>query len=320
MTRRRWTPPRHRRGGTVAADRGKQRPPRAQQWWRPRGGRGRCAAGRRRPARGRDRRVSSARDENQRMQAHIAELERALSQGKNGAQQQVVQLQQQLAQTEQQLAESRQQLEQAQRAVAEAQQAAQAAPQPQEQAPGAANMEHHAQAVQVLALAQQTADQHLAQSKAEAERLLAEAQNHSETTVTSAGSRPSGPWPRPRAGRSSSTKERRSGRAHHPGRRAAGRDDHRPVRAAQGGARAAGRGVADVRARVPHPAQELPRVAAARPGRERQHRAGPERRHGRRAGLITLRSTSLQRSAGVTRDGGARPAPFGAGLPHSGAD
>ena len=47
------------------------------------------------------------------MQAHIGELERALSQGKNGAQQQVVQLQQQLAQTEQQLAESRQQLEQA---------------------------------------------------------------------------------------------------------------------------------------------------------------------------------------------------------------
>jgi DivIVA domain-containing protein len=129
--------------------------------------------------------LNATREENQRMQSHIGELERALSQGKNGAQQQVVQLQQQLAQTEQQLAESRQQLEGAQRAVAEAQAAQQAAPAAAPQT-GAPNMEHHAQAVQVLALAQQTADQHLAQSKAEAERLLSEAQTNSETTIGSA--------------------------------------------------------------------------------------------------------------------------------------
>jgi DivIVA domain-containing protein len=128
--------------------------------------------------------LNAARDENQRMQAHIGELERALSQGKNGAQQQVVQLQQQLAQTEQQLAESRGQLEGAQRAVAEAQQAAQAAPQPAESA--SPNMEHHAQAVQMLALAQQTADQHMAQSKSEADRLVAEAQSNSEAALSAA--------------------------------------------------------------------------------------------------------------------------------------
>jgi DivIVA domain-containing protein len=126
--------------------------------------------------------LNSTRDENQRMQAHIAELERALSQGNDGAQQQVVALQQQLAQTEQSLAESRGQLEQAQRAVAEAQQARAASP----EGGGGATMDHHVQAVQVLALAQQTADQHLAQSKAEAERMLAEATSHSENTVNTA--------------------------------------------------------------------------------------------------------------------------------------
>jgi DivIVA domain-containing protein len=126
--------------------------------------------------------LNSTRDENQRMQAHIAELERALSQGNDGAQQQVVALQQQLAQTEQQLAESRGQLEQAQRALAEAQQARAASP----EGAGGAGMDHHVQAVQVLALAQQTADQHLAQSKAEAERMLAEATSHSESTINSA--------------------------------------------------------------------------------------------------------------------------------------
>jgi DivIVA domain-containing protein len=125
--------------------------------------------------------LNSTRDENQRMQAHIGELERALSQGSDGAQQQVVALQQQLAQTEQQLGESRGQLEQAQRAVAEAQQARAASGET-----GGAPMDHHVQAVQVLALAQQTADQHLAQSKAEAERMLAEATSHSENTISSA--------------------------------------------------------------------------------------------------------------------------------------
>ncbi|HEY2296912.1 MAG TPA: DivIVA domain-containing protein [Jatrophihabitantaceae bacterium] len=130
--------------------------------------------------------LSSAREENQRMQAHIGELERALSSSHDGAQQQVVSLQQQLAETEQQLAESRGQLDMAQRAVAEAQAAAAAQADQQGLGGDEAPMEHHAQAVQMLALAQQTADQHLAQSKAEAERLLTEAQRHHEDTVTAA--------------------------------------------------------------------------------------------------------------------------------------
>src|SRR3954451_13566605 len=118
--------------------------------------------------------LAAAREDNARMQSRIAELERALNQGKNGAQQQVVQLQQQVAALEQQLAENRQQLEQAQQNLAEAQRAAAAAAQ-SGGAPAGVPAEHHAQAVQMLALAQQTADQHLAQSKAEAERLVNEA-------------------------------------------------------------------------------------------------------------------------------------------------
>src|SRR3954464_8550508 len=87
--------------------------------------------------------LAAARDENGRLQNRIAELERALNQGKNGAQQQVVQLQQQVAALEQQLAENRQQLEQAQQNLAEAQRAAAAAP----KAAGSQPAEHHAQAV-----------------------------------------------------------------------------------------------------------------------------------------------------------------------------
>src|SRR5262252_1571663 len=44
--------------------------------------------------------LAAARDENGRLQGRIAELEQTMSQGKNGAQQQVVQLQQQLAESE----------------------------------------------------------------------------------------------------------------------------------------------------------------------------------------------------------------------------
>jgi DivIVA domain-containing protein len=152
--------------------------------------------------------LQSAREDNARLQAHVGELERALNQGKDGAQQQVVQLQQQLAQTEQQLADNRRQLEQAKQIAVEARQAATQAQQAQQaaqaqaaqaaqaaqsapaaDASGPASGEHHAQAVQVLALAQQTADQHLAQSKAEAERLLVEAQNHAQSTVAEAQQR-----------------------------------------------------------------------------------------------------------------------------------
>ncbi|HEV7192249.1 MAG TPA: DivIVA domain-containing protein [Jatrophihabitantaceae bacterium] len=137
--------------------------------------------------------LQAAREDNRRLQAHIAELERTVSQGSDGAQQQLVQLQQQLAQTEQNLAENRRQLEQA---MAAAEQARTEANQAREQAAqhgGAAAADHppagpesHAKAVQVLALAQQTADQHLAQSKAEAERLLAEAKSTADSTLAEA--------------------------------------------------------------------------------------------------------------------------------------
>jgi DivIVA domain-containing protein len=132
--------------------------------------------------------LAGVRDENRRLQAHVGELEKTLSQGKNGAQQQVVQLQQQLAQTEAQLAESRQALEQAQHALNQAQTAAENAPAQGGAAP-AAPADQHVQAVQILAMAQQTADQHLSQSKAEAERLLAEAQANAESTLADAKSR-----------------------------------------------------------------------------------------------------------------------------------
>src|SRR5579875_2132993 len=105
--------------------------------------------------------LAAAHEENSRLQSRIGELERAMSQGKNGAQQQVVQLQQQLAQTEQNLEQNRQQLQQAQQQLAEAQEAArragEQAAQRGENVPATA-ADHHQQAVQMLALAQQTAD------------------------------------------------------------------------------------------------------------------------------------------------------------------
>ena len=132
--------------------------------------------------------LAAAREENGRMQSHIAELERALNQGNDGALQQVVQLQQQLAQTEQHLAENRGELERAQQAAAQAQQAAAQAQQAAGQAAPQAGVpnDQHVQAVAVLAMAQHTADQHLAQSKAEAERLLVEAQRNAESALSEA--------------------------------------------------------------------------------------------------------------------------------------
>jgi DivIVA domain-containing protein len=132
--------------------------------------------------------LAAVRDDNGRLQARIGELEKALTHGKDGAQQQLVQVQQQLSQTEQQLAQTRQQLQQAQVAAQQAQQqAAQAAQQTAVRGGGPSmSDEHHSQAVQMLALAQQTADQHLAQSKTEAERLLAEAQANAHAALTNA--------------------------------------------------------------------------------------------------------------------------------------
>jgi DivIVA domain-containing protein len=137
--------------------------------------------------------LKSAREENAQLQNRVKELERTVGQSKDGAQQQVVQLQNQLAQTEKQLNENRKQLEQAQQSLTEAQRAAQTAQTrnanvaKQDDAPaGGSSAEHHAQAVQMLALAQQTADQHLAQSKAEAERLVNEARTNASATLADA--------------------------------------------------------------------------------------------------------------------------------------
>src|SRR6266545_271561 len=101
--------------------------------------------------------LAAVRDDNGRLQARIGELEKALTHGKDGAQQQLAQ-------------------------------AAQAAQQTAVRGGGGPSMsdEHHSQAVQMLALAQQTADQHLAQSKTEAERLLAEAQANAHAALTNA--------------------------------------------------------------------------------------------------------------------------------------
>lgn len=127
--------------------------------------------------------VAAAREDNSRLQARIAELEKALTQGKDGTAQQLAHVQQQLGHSEQQVAQLRQQLQQAQLAAQQAQQQAQAA---QRAGGGGITDEHHAQAVQMLALAQQTADQHLAQSKSEAERLLAEAQANAHAALSNA--------------------------------------------------------------------------------------------------------------------------------------
>jgi DivIVA domain-containing protein len=140
--------------------------------------------------------LSATKDDNNRLKTHIAELEKALTQDTGGAQAQVVALQQRLDQQEQALAEARGQLEQAGQAVAvarqaaaEAQQQAQAAQQHAAPAAALAPAEQHAQAIQVLALAQATADQHLAASKAEADRLLTEAQTKSVSHVGEAEAR-----------------------------------------------------------------------------------------------------------------------------------
>jgi DivIVA domain-containing protein len=136
--------------------------------------------------------VAAAREDNARLQARIAELEKALTQGKDGTAQQLAQVQQQLGQSEQQASQLRQQLQQAQLAAQQAQQQAQAAAQQAAAAavpgPGGVSDEHHSQAVQMLALAQQTADQHLAQSKSEAERLLAEAQSNAHAALSNSQS------------------------------------------------------------------------------------------------------------------------------------
>lgn len=130
--------------------------------------------------------LAAARDENGRLQGRIAELERTISQSKNGAQQQVVQLQQRLAESERSLAETRKQLEQAQQNLAAAQKAT---PPSLSKDAGPTTAEHHQQAVQMLALAQHTADQHLAQAKAEAERLVREAQANADAKVNDANDR-----------------------------------------------------------------------------------------------------------------------------------
>ena len=129
--------------------------------------------------------LASAKDENTRLQSRISELEASLNDGSD-QQQQLVALQQQLAQTEQNLNASRSELEQAKAQLAQAPQAPAGDQGGAPATAAAVPADHHLQAVQMLALAQQTADQHLAQSKAEAERLVTEAQGHASAAVSDA--------------------------------------------------------------------------------------------------------------------------------------
>jgi DivIVA domain-containing protein len=137
--------------------------------------------------------LDAARADNSRLQARIGELESALSQGNEGAAQQLVTVQKQLAQAEQQLTDTRSQLQRAQATAQQAQQAAQAAQAQAAQAAqgakaeqGSPTQDHHVQAATMLALAQQTADTHMAQSKAEADRLVSEAQANANNAVSTA--------------------------------------------------------------------------------------------------------------------------------------
>jgi DivIVA domain-containing protein len=142
--------------------------------------------------------LAAVRDENGRLQSRIQELEQSLAQV--GSEQPVEQaggqdsgelaeLQQRLAETEQQLNENRAQLEQAQAQLAESQAAAAQSGAAPAESGASPTADHHIQAVQMLALAQQTADQHMAQSKAEAERLVSEAQAQAQSTVEDANER-----------------------------------------------------------------------------------------------------------------------------------
>ncbi len=138
--------------------------------------------------------LASLKDENRRLQTQLAELESSLAKSrsaaqpgaklsKNEAQQQVAQLQEQLSQSEQQLQQTREQLEQVQHDRAEqAPEGAQA---------GAVQPDVNVQAVQILTLAQQTAEQHVSKSKAEAEQLLSEATATAEATLGEAKSQSS---------------------------------------------------------------------------------------------------------------------------------
>ncbi len=127
--------------------------------------------------------LAAIKQENGRLTGRVTELEKALTQGNDGAAQQLRALQQQLAQTEQQLTANRSELERAQRALSDRSSSAAAPAQAGAAAPTA---DHHQQAVQMLAMAQQTADQHLAQSKAEAERLVSEAQAAAKSALDAA--------------------------------------------------------------------------------------------------------------------------------------
>lgn len=124
--------------------------------------------------------LASVKEDNEQLQSRIAELESQQAAGEDGPAQGVVQLQQEAAENEQLVRELQEQLDQARLAATEAQEAGSKA------AAAPATTDVSVQAVQMLALAQQTADQHLAQSKAEADRLVTEAMASAETTLNEA--------------------------------------------------------------------------------------------------------------------------------------
>jgi DivIVA domain-containing protein len=135
--------------------------------------------------------LAASREENTRLQSQISELEKTLNQGSDESRQQLVHAQHQLAASEQTLAETRQQLDEAQQAAAKALETARAAQQPPQTAVGPvdAGSEQAVRAVQMLTLAQQTADQHISQSKAEASRVVSEARQAADAELSDAKAR-----------------------------------------------------------------------------------------------------------------------------------
>ncbi|MHA3703079.1 DivIVA domain-containing protein [Jatrophihabitans sp. YIM 134969] len=116
--------------------------------------------------------LAASREEIQRLQSQVGELESSLNENRA-----------QLEQAQQQAEQARQQAEQARQ---QAEQAGTAAPAVAEQPAQSTGQLPNEQGMRLLALAQQTADQHVAEARAEADRLLAETKATTETQLAEA--------------------------------------------------------------------------------------------------------------------------------------
>ena len=146
--------------------------------------------------------------------------------------------------------------------------------------------DHHVQAAKVLGLAQEMADRLTAEAKSEADSMLADARNKSEQLLVGRPRQVGRPGQRralacrddaqrrPHPRRDPGAAVPRQGRPARRRRRAQADRDHRQHHPRQVGAGEEDRPAADLRARVPHTAQDLPGVSAARPGRAWDRGAG----------------------------------------------